>query len=247
VIEGLEALGVVDEIVVVNNNAERGTSEEVALTNAREVFEQRQGYGASIRKGIASTDADLVSVVEPDGTFDPHDVVKLLTYSDDFNFVFGSRTIRDLIWTGANMGTFLRWGNWAGAKLMEVLFNSNSLSDVGCTLRVVDGPAVRAMLPHFTVDGGAFGPEMMLLALIGRWRVIQLPVNYRARAGHAGTTESFVKAVGIGLGMIRLIGRYRTRSTAVRQALESTGAVRTDLEDAPHPGGEPQHMIRRSP
>ena len=27
------------------------------------------------------------------------------------------------IWHGANMGLFLRWGNWAVAKMMEFLFN----------------------------------------------------------------------------------------------------------------------------
>jgi hypothetical protein len=42
----------------------------VAPTGAREVFEPRQGYGASIRPGIASTDADIVYVVEPDGMFE---------------------------------------------------------------------------------------------------------------------------------------------------------------------------------
>ncbi|MBA3450098.1 MAG: glycosyltransferase, partial [Chloroflexia bacterium] len=40
-IEGFTATGVVDEVLVVNNNAEPGTSEEVSRTTAREVFEPR--------------------------------------------------------------------------------------------------------------------------------------------------------------------------------------------------------------
>jgi glycosyltransferase involved in cell wall biosynthesis len=44
-IEGFFATGLVDEVLVVNNNAEPGTSEEVARTPAREVVEPRQGYG----------------------------------------------------------------------------------------------------------------------------------------------------------------------------------------------------------
>jgi len=74
IIRGFEALGVVDDIVVVNNNAEAGTSERVALTGAREVFEPRQGYGAAIQRGFAETDADLVRICEPDGTFEPSDL-----------------------------------------------------------------------------------------------------------------------------------------------------------------------------
>ncbi len=42
-IEEIESTGVVDEILVINNNAARGTSEEVAPTSAREIFEPQQG------------------------------------------------------------------------------------------------------------------------------------------------------------------------------------------------------------
>src|SRR5262245_44470145 len=95
VIAGFQATGVVDDIVVVNNNAELGTSDEVAPTSAREIIEPRQGYGAAIRRGIAEVDADLVCICEPDGTFEPADIWKLLAYSDDFDFVYGSRTVPD--------------------------------------------------------------------------------------------------------------------------------------------------------
>ena len=101
------------------------------------------------------------------------------------------------------------------AKLVEVLFNTSSLSDVGCTMRLVDGQAVRSLQEQFTVYDGAFGPEMMLLSIIGGWRVIQIPVNYRARHGVPGTTDSLGKAVQIGVQMIALITRYRRRSGAV--------------------------------
>lgn len=225
VIKSFAALGIVDDILVVNNNAEPGTSEAVASTSAREVLEERQGYGAAIRRGIAETDADLVCICEPDGTFDPRDLLKLLPYSDDFDFVYGSRTLRDFIWQGANMGPFLRWGNWAVAKLIEMLFNTGSLSDVGCTMRVVSGPALRQMRPVFTIDQGAFGPEMMMLSIIGGWRIVQLPVNYHARRGLPGTTENLAQAIRIGLEMIALVTRTRARRTVLRAALEAAGAM----------------------
>ena len=112
VIEGFEATGVVDEILVINNNAEPGTWEEVAETSARQVLETRQGYGWATRRGLEEATGDLMVLVEPDGTFLPRDVVKLLVYSDDCDAVFGTRTTRELIWRGANMGFALKWGNW---------------------------------------------------------------------------------------------------------------------------------------
>src|SRR5688572_6680932 len=136
-IEAFAALGFVDRILVVNNNAAPGTSEEVARTSAQEVHEPEQGYGAAIQRGFRESTEDLVFVCEPDDTFVTTDVYKLLAYIEDFDVVFGSRTIKDLIWEGANMEWFLRFGNWAVAKLMQVLYNTNSLSDVGCTFRLV--------------------------------------------------------------------------------------------------------------
>ena len=105
--------GLADEVIVVNNNAAPGTSEEVAGTGAREIFERKQGYGHALLCGIDHSTADLIVLSEPDNTFTGDDLIKLLAYSDDVPVVFGSRTSREFIWAGANMGRFLRWGNWA--------------------------------------------------------------------------------------------------------------------------------------
>jgi glycosyltransferase involved in cell wall biosynthesis len=206
------ATGVVDEIVVVNNNAVPGTSEEVAGTGAREVHEPRQGYGYAIQRGFREATGDLIIVAEPDGTFVGRDVLKLLVYSDDFDVVYGTRTTWELIWEGANMGMFLRWGNWAVAKLIEVLFNTTSLSDVGCTMRLIDRRALERIQPYFTVGGSHFGPEMMLLSLLHGLRIVQIPVNYRRRVGRSMVTGDFWKAVRLGLRMILLVLEYRLRS-----------------------------------
>ena len=42
------------------------------------------------------------------------------------------------------MGCFLKWGNWAVAKMVEVLFNTSHLSDIGCTYRLLRQAAGRA-------------------------------------------------------------------------------------------------------
>lgn len=244
VIAGFEALGVVDDIVVINNNAEPGTSAEVARTGAREVFEIRQGYGAAIQRGIAECHTDLVCVCEPDGTFEPTDLWKLLAYARDFDFVFGSRTVPEFIWDGANMGRFLRWGNWALAKLIELRFNTSSLSDVGCTMRLVNREALCRLQGHYTVSGGAFGPEMMMLSIIGGWRTVQIPVNYRAREGRAGTTDSVTGALRVGIEMLGLIGRYSRRRAEVARVLAAEGGGRPPRAvSGARPGGEPSHLF----
>jgi len=211
-IEDFFGTGVVDEVLVVNNNAAPGTSEEVAMTRAREIHEPRQGYGNAIRRGFREANGEYLIVSEPDGTFLGRDALKLLAYADDFDVVYGSRTARMFIWRGANMGLFLRWGNWAVAKLMEFLFNSTNLTDVGCTTRLIRRSALGTIQPYFTIGGSAFGPEMMVLTLLCGLKVIQIPVNYLPRVGESSVTGDVRKALFLGLEMIGLVLRYRVRS-----------------------------------
>lgn len=211
-IREFEAAGVVDEIVVINNNAAKGTSDEVAPTSAREVHEPKQGYGAAIQRGFRETSGDFVIVSEPDGTFRGRDVHKLLAYAEDFEVVYGSRTVKELIWEGANMGTFLKWGNYAVAKLMEFLFNTTSLTDVGCTMRCIRRDALAEVQPFFTVSGSFFGPEMMVLTILRGMKMIQIPVNYTERVGTSSVTGNTWVAFKLGLQMIGLILSYRLRS-----------------------------------
>lgn len=204
--------GVVDEIIVVNNNAAPGTSEEVAGTPAREVIETRQGYGAALQRGMAEASGDILIWAEPDGTFIGRDVKKLLTYGDDFDVVFGSRTSNVLIWSGANMGWFLRVGNYCVAKMFEFLFNTTFLSDVGCTMRLIRRSAYERLKDGFTVQGSYFGPEFMLLTVHRGVRFIEIPLNYRPRVGESSVTGDPVKAFFLGMRMIALILSFRART-----------------------------------
>jgi glycosyltransferase involved in cell wall biosynthesis len=203
------ATGVVDEIIVVNNNAAPGTSEELVGSGAREVFERQQGYGYALLCGIDNCTADLVILSEPDGTFSGHDVFKLLTYSDDVPVVFGTRTSREFIWDGANMGRFLKWGNWAVAKMAEMLFNVTTLSDVGCTLRLFRCEALELIRPHLTIGGSHFGPQCLLEVVAHRIPFVEIPVNYRKRVGQSSVTGSFWTAFALGCRMIMLVLSYR--------------------------------------
>jgi hypothetical protein len=209
VIEDFFATGIVSEVLVINNNAVEGTSEQVAGTGAREVFEPRQGYGAAIRRGLIEAKGDLICICEPDGTFLARDIVKLVAFADDFDVVYGSRTSQILIWHGANMGAFLRWGNWAVAKYMQFLYNATNLTDVGCTMRLLRREVAERLRDKFRIDGSQFGPEMMVLSLKEHFHVIQVPVNYLPRVGESAVTGDPAKAFWLGLQMIRLITKHR--------------------------------------
>jgi len=203
------ATGLVDEVIVVNNNAATGTSEEIAGTGAREIFEPRQGYGYALLCGIDNCSGDLIILSEPDGTLSGHDVLKLLAYSDDKNVVFGTRTSREFIWAGANMGWFLKWGNWAVAKMTELLFNTTILTDMGCTKRLFAREALQTLRPHLTMGGSEFGAQLLMEVVAHRIPFVEIPVNYRPRVGQSSVTGHLGRALWLGLRMIAMVLSYR--------------------------------------
>jgi glycosyltransferase involved in cell wall biosynthesis len=211
-IEDFFGTGWVDEILVVDNNSTDRSAEIARATLARVVPESRQGYGFALQCGLREAKGDWIILAEPDGTFIAKDILKLLAYADDFDMVMGTRTTRELIWAEANMGIFLRLGNLAVAKLLEFLFNGPSLSDCGCTLRLIHADAARRIQPYLTVGGSHFLPEMVILGLLGKLRIIEVPVNYHGRRGTSKITGSFKTAWRVGWRMIRLIVMYRLRT-----------------------------------
>jgi glycosyltransferase involved in cell wall biosynthesis len=209
VIDGFFETGLVDEVLVVDNNAQAGTQEEVAKTRARLVHEPRQGYGHATRRGLSEASGELIVLAEPDGTFLPQDILKLLVYSNECDAVFGTRTTRELIWAGANMAPLLRWGNWGVAKLIEALFNTSHLSDVGCTYKLLRRETADHVVGTMRVGGSHAGVEIMLLSILAGARVIEVPVNYLPRVGRSSVTGDPVKAVAVGVQMICQVLRYR--------------------------------------
>jgi glycosyltransferase involved in cell wall biosynthesis len=208
-IEDFFAAGVVDEILVVDNNSRDGTFAEASSTRARVLRETAQGYGHALRRGLREASGDIIIMAEPDGTFVGRDVLKLLAYADDFDMVCGTRTTRELIWEQANMGWFLRIGNWTVAKMIQVLYDGPSLTDCGCTMRLTHRAALHRILDDLTVGGSHFLPEMIIRGLRRGLRIIEVPINYRGRVGESKITGNLKGTLRTGFNMIALVLKCR--------------------------------------
>ena len=208
-VEDFLASGVVDEIIVVDNNSRDRTAQEARKTSARVVQEQAQGYGHALRRGLREATGDLVIMAEPDGTFAGRDVLKLLAYAGDFDMVCGTRTTRELVWEQANMGWSMRVGNLIVAKLLQVLYGGPSLTDCGCTLRLTHRAALARIQDQLTVGGSHFLPQMVIAGLKSGLRIIEVPVNYRGRVGESKITGTLSGTLRTGFQMVMLILKHR--------------------------------------
>lgn len=201
----------VDEVVAVDNNSKDGSDEEIKKTRAVYVKETKQGYGAALQAGLRAATGDVLITVEPDGTFTAGDIERFLIYSSDYDVIFGTRTSRSPVWSGANMYFSLRIGNWAVAKLLEYLFNGPSLTDVGCTYKLIHRHVYEKIKDTLTVNRSHFSPEFMIRCLQHGLATVEIPVRYGARIGTSKITGKKSKAVKLGFIMIGLILRERIK------------------------------------
>ena len=194
VIEDFFASGFVDEVIVVENNAEPGTEEEVQKTKAKLLHEPRQGYGYTFQTGMSAARGDYIICCEPDGCFVGSDIERFLVYAKaGFDVVLGSRTGQNTPLSGADMGIWRKFANVFEAKTIEVLFNTNALTDIGCTYKLFTKQAVKKMKPLWETRNSLFATELVMVTVNQNLRFIEIPVTFKKRVGTSTFTNKWYK------------------------------------------------------
>jgi glycosyltransferase involved in cell wall biosynthesis len=195
VIEDFFNTGFVDEVILVNNNAEPGTDEEVRQTKAKLIHETHQGYGYGYRRGIKEAAGDYIVLCEADATFAAEDIERFLVFAKDFPIVVGSRTNRSTIFDNKTMHFWRRLADVIYAKVIEILYQTTTLTDIGCTYKLFRKDTLRRLEPHFQVTDSLFATELLLLAATQRISFVEIPVTFRERVGVSGTIPGFRRLV----------------------------------------------------
>ncbi len=208
VIDDFFKTGVVDEVVVVDNNAEAGSAEEVKKTNARLIFEKRQGHGWALRTGMREARSEYIILCEADGTFLPADVKKFLSYAEDFPVVFGTRTNTSLIGPGTAMFYLRRIADIFEAKLIEYLFWSDTMSDIGCTYQLLHRDVIPALSPYWWKGDSHFVTEIRLQVAAMAIPFVEIPVAFRKRVGESAATGDFFKVAKWGVKLFLFIWTF---------------------------------------
>lgn len=211
VIDDYFATGFVDEVVVTNNNAEPGTDEEIKKTKAKLVYEKRQGYGYAFQRGIEEASGEYIFLSEPDGTFTASDLERFLIYAKDFSVVVGTRTNQSAILDGASMGLLRKLANVFEAKVIEVLFLTNSLTEVGCTCKLFHKDIIEQIQPLWRTKNALFATELLLFVVAKRIKFIEIPITFQERTGESTLTSKWYNLVKWGLHILSFILLFWTR------------------------------------
>lgn len=179
--------------LVVDNGSTDGSAEVAAACGARVLREPRPGYGAAVHTGLEHATAEIVCVLDADGSLDPAELPTLVEWV---------RVGRARLAVGRRVPVEAGCWPWharAANRLLAAVLRHRGLP-------VTDIAPMRAARRTDLLDLGvrdrAFGYplELLLRAARAGWPVVEHPVAYRART--AGTRS---KVSGSVRGTVRAV------------------------------------------
>lgn len=171
---------VVQQVIVADNGSTDATARIATEHGAVVVHESRRGYGYACYAGaVAAVDCDVLVFLDADGADDPSEIQFLLKpiFTEGADLVIGSRE-RGNHEPGALL-PHARFGNWLTARLMKRLYGLQ-ISDLG-PFRAIRRPVFVALDMQEMTYG--WTTEMMVKAAKKGFRVVEIPIGYRRRAG----------------------------------------------------------------
>ena len=196
--------------MVISNNSSDNTLEGAKKSGAIVFNESLQGYGAcvyrALSEGIKFKDTELIILCEGDMTFRAYDIDKLLAFISHADIVSTSRTIEQLRDKKTQLSTFMFYGNFFVAKLLEIKHLGNAtLSDVGSTFKLCRNKALKKLLPKLNPTINLeFNPYFLDLALQNNLKIIECPITFHKRIGisKGGNLNNSI-ALKLGVSMIK--------------------------------------------
>jgi glycosyltransferase involved in cell wall biosynthesis len=181
------------EPIVADNGSSDGSAALARRLGARTVVEPRRGFGAACFAGLQAATADVVCFMDCDGSLDPADLPLVAgpVLEGRADLVLGARRT-----TGAGRAFPIH------AQLANRALAAEVRRRTGA--RVTDLGPMRAarrrdLLALGVSDRRSGWPlEMVLRAAGAGWRVVEVPVPYRARLGRSkvtGTVRGTLRAV----------------------------------------------------
>ncbi len=203
---------IADEIIVVDNGSTDRTAEVAAAAGARVVTEPQRGYGRAFRAGLRSLSADceIVGFLDGDGSDVPEQMEVLVQPIVDgtHDFVLGSRILGR-----REQGSMIFHQVVAGyliGFLVKILYGVH-YTDMG-PFRAIRRDALESLGMREETYGWPL--EMQMRAARAHLRTLEVPVDYRRRAGGqskiAGTVRGSVRAATRILATLARIAMERT-------------------------------------
>ena len=199
----------VERVIVVDNASTDNTAKVASAAGAIIVREDKRGYGhcvyRSLEEGSKYLDTELVALCEGDLTFRAADLEKFLAYINHGEIINGTRIVEQLRSPLTQLTTFMYFGNFFVAKILELKhLGRGTITDVGTTYKICKSDFLRNNLKFFNRNVNLeFNAHFIDVALGRGHRIVEIPVTFHPRVGTSkgGNTSNF-RAFVVGVRMM---------------------------------------------
>jgi glycosyltransferase involved in cell wall biosynthesis len=201
-------------IWVINNRSTDSTEQTALATLARlgcrggVINEKRPGKGNAVRRAFLDIDADIYILADADLTYPAAQVHKLMApvIADDADMAVGDRHSSGH-YAAKNKRALHGFGNRLVRHLVNKLFRAN-LTDIMSGYRVFNRRFVKSY--PILVEGFEIETDMTLHALDKRFRIVEIPVDYRDRpAGSFSKLNTFMDGARVLTTIWKILRYYR--------------------------------------
>jgi glycosyltransferase involved in cell wall biosynthesis len=201
-------------IVVVDNNSTDKTRNSALDAFAQIdgagilLTETRQGKGYAVRRAFRGISADVFVLADADMTYPADRVLDLIRpiVDDEADMVVGNRLAGGQ-YAAENKRRFHGFGNRLVLRVVNRLFGAN-LGDIMTGYRAVSSSFVAGY--PILVDGFEIETDMTLHALDKRFRIKEIPIEYRDRPqGSVSKLRTFADGRHVLWSLIHVIRHYR--------------------------------------
>ena len=178
------------DIYVYDNNSSDRTAEIAASCGAIVRHVPIQGKGFVVRQMFQDIQADCCLMVDGDDTYPAEEAQKLIQpiLNNEADMVCGDRL--STTYLHLNKRRFHNFGNLLVCKMIKIFFRSK-ISDVMTGYRAFSADFVRLcpiMKPGFELE-----TEMTIWAIEKRFRLVEIPIDYRDRPAGSHSKLNTVK------------------------------------------------------
>ncbi|MDQ6755442.1 MAG: glycosyltransferase family 2 protein [Bacteroidota bacterium] len=201
--------GLVDEVIVVNNNSNDATDVNARNAGATVLHEHRPGYGFACLKGIEYIKQlqplpDIVVFIDADYSDHPEEMPLLIEpIINGMDMVIGSRALGKK--EKGSMTIPQIFGNWLATRLLKIIYHVR-YTDLG-PFRAVKYEKLLEINMQDTTYGWTV--EMQLKAAKLKMKIMEVPVSYRKRIGFSKISGTLKGTVLAGYKIIATIFKYR--------------------------------------